>query len=213
MTKAIDSGIIRIEGDTIHVSSIKLVQAGALLAKEGVPLEKLLKIVDDLRAESERIAGGLMELTTALHLRSLCKTHCPPPEEVPRLAELIWRLRPMVLQIVDAEVARAMNWHRTRIWAKNFQDHRADANQRLMEGNMLVSTTENVAGQQNEANTGSGVRACVRSRGLGGNIVASLRTIVGGEIHEIHPASGRNPQTGARPHGAQCEPDGAPMPW
>ena len=32
----------------------------------------------------------------------------PPAEEAPRLAALIWRLRPMVMQAVDSEVARAM---------------------------------------------------------------------------------------------------------
>lgn len=108
MEKAVETGIVRIEGDTIHVSSIKLVQAGALLAKEGVPLEELLGIVADLRANSERIAGELMALVTKYVFDRYGRGSLPPPEEVPRLAELIWRLRPMVLQIVDAEVARAM---------------------------------------------------------------------------------------------------------
>ncbi len=108
LAKAIDSGIIRIEGDMVHASSIKLVQAGALLAKEGVPLDELLQIVAELRAESERIAGDLMALTTKYVFDRYGKDALPPPEEVPRLAELIWQLRPMVLQIVDAEVAHAM---------------------------------------------------------------------------------------------------------
>lgn len=108
MAKAIDTGIVRLEGDAFRVSSIKLVQAGALLAKEGVPLEELLEIVAQIRADSERIAGELMALTTKHIFDRYGKDALPPPEEVPRLAELIWRLRPMVLQIVDAEVARAM---------------------------------------------------------------------------------------------------------
>ncbi|HEY4125121.1 MAG TPA: MerR family transcriptional regulator [Rhizomicrobium sp.] len=108
LAKAIDTGIVRIEGETVHVSSMKLVQAGVLLAKEGVPLEELLQIVAELRAESERIAGDLMALTTKYMFDRYGKDALPPPEEVPRLAELIWQLRPMVLQIVDAEVAHAM---------------------------------------------------------------------------------------------------------
>jgi uncharacterized protein YbjQ (UPF0145 family) len=49
---------------------------------------------------------------------------------------------------------------------------------------MLVSTAENVAGHRTVETLGQVFGLVVRSRGLGGNIVASLRTIVGGEIHE-----------------------------
>ncbi|HTO40928.1 MAG TPA: MerR family transcriptional regulator [Rhizomicrobium sp.] len=108
MARAIETGVVRMQGDAVHVSSIKLVQAGALLAAEGVPLEELLVIVAELRAESERIAGELMVLTTKYIFDRYGKDALPPASEVPRLAELIWRLRPMVLQIVDAEVARAL---------------------------------------------------------------------------------------------------------
>jgi uncharacterized protein YbjQ (UPF0145 family) len=49
---------------------------------------------------------------------------------------------------------------------------------------MLVSTTEKVAGYRTAKVLGQCFGVVVRSRGLGGNIMASLRTIVGGEIHE-----------------------------
>jgi uncharacterized protein YbjQ (UPF0145 family) len=49
---------------------------------------------------------------------------------------------------------------------------------------MLVSTTENVAGHRTVTTLGQVFGVVVRSRGLGGNIMAGLRTIVGGEIHE-----------------------------
>ena len=49
---------------------------------------------------------------------------------------------------------------------------------------MLVATTENVAGHRTTATLGQVFGVVVRSRGLGGNIMAGLRTIVGGEIHE-----------------------------
>lgn len=49
---------------------------------------------------------------------------------------------------------------------------------------MLVSTTENVAGHRTVETLGQVFGLVVRSRGLGGNIIASLRTIAGGEIHE-----------------------------
>src|SRR5476649_473933 len=49
---------------------------------------------------------------------------------------------------------------------------------------MLVVTTERVAGYRASRTLGQVFGVVVRSRGLGGNIMASLRSIVGGEIHE-----------------------------
>ncbi len=49
---------------------------------------------------------------------------------------------------------------------------------------MIVTTTENVPGFVRSKTLGQVFGVVVRSRGLGGNIVASLRSIVGGEIHE-----------------------------
>jgi uncharacterized protein YbjQ (UPF0145 family) len=49
---------------------------------------------------------------------------------------------------------------------------------------MIVTTTERVAGYHAKQTLGQVFGVVVRSRGLGGNIIASLRSIVGGEIHE-----------------------------
>jgi len=49
---------------------------------------------------------------------------------------------------------------------------------------MIVVTTEEIAGYQVEETLGQVFGLVVRSRGLGGNIMAGLRSIVGGEIKE-----------------------------
>jgi uncharacterized protein YbjQ (UPF0145 family) len=49
---------------------------------------------------------------------------------------------------------------------------------------MLVATTETVAGHRVRQTLGQCFGVTVRSRGLGGNIMAGLRSIVGGEIIE-----------------------------
>ena len=49
---------------------------------------------------------------------------------------------------------------------------------------MLIATTERVAGQRVKQTLGQVFGVVVRSRGLGGNILAGLRSIAGGEIHE-----------------------------
>jgi uncharacterized protein YbjQ (UPF0145 family) len=48
----------------------------------------------------------------------------------------------------------------------------------------IVATTENVAGHRTVQTLGQCFGVVVRSRGLGGNVMAGLRSIVGGEIHE-----------------------------
>jgi uncharacterized protein YbjQ (UPF0145 family) len=49
---------------------------------------------------------------------------------------------------------------------------------------MIVTTTENVAGQRAVEALGQVFGVVVRSRSIGGNIAAALRSIAGGEITE-----------------------------
>ena len=49
---------------------------------------------------------------------------------------------------------------------------------------MLVATTENIAGHRIIETKGQCFGVVVRSRGLGGNIMAGLRSLAGGEITE-----------------------------
>jgi uncharacterized protein YbjQ (UPF0145 family) len=49
---------------------------------------------------------------------------------------------------------------------------------------MLVATTENVAGHRVVETKGQCFGVVVRSRGIGGNIMAGLRSLIGGEITE-----------------------------
>ena len=49
---------------------------------------------------------------------------------------------------------------------------------------MLIVTTETVPGYRVTEVKGQCFGVVVRSRGLGGNLMAGLRSIVGGEIHE-----------------------------
>src|SRR3981189_2561570 len=49
---------------------------------------------------------------------------------------------------------------------------------------VLVTTTERPAGYEVKQALGQVFGVVVRSRGLGGNIMAGLRSLAGGEIHE-----------------------------
>jgi uncharacterized protein YbjQ (UPF0145 family) len=54
----------------------------------------------------------------------------------------------------------------------------------VMRSTMLVVTTENIAGHRIRETKGQVFGVVVRSRGLGGNIMAGLRSLGGGEIIE-----------------------------
>ena len=49
---------------------------------------------------------------------------------------------------------------------------------------MLIATTERVAGHEVQETLGEVFGIAVRSRGLVGNLLAGLKTIIGGEIHQ-----------------------------
>lgn len=49
---------------------------------------------------------------------------------------------------------------------------------------MIIATTETIAGHRVANTLGQVFGVVVRSRGAAGNIIAGLRSIVGGEIHE-----------------------------
>lgn len=53
-----------------------------------------------------------------------------------------------------------------------------------MESDIIVVSTPYVPGNKIVKNCGFTWGLIVRSRGIGGNVVAGLRTILGGEIHE-----------------------------
>ncbi len=54
----------------------------------------------------------------------------------------------------------------------------------MAKNDFIIVTSNYVPGFEVTKSLGDCVGVIVRSRGIGGNILASLRTIVGGEIHE-----------------------------
>jgi DNA-binding transcriptional MerR regulator len=108
MAMAVQLDVIRPVEDGFIVPSMKLLNVAATLLKEGVPLHDLLVMTAELRRRTEEIADGMVALVMRHVFDRYGKDSLPPAEEAPRLAALIWRLRPMVLQAVDSEAARAM---------------------------------------------------------------------------------------------------------
>lgn len=107
LTQARALGIIELEGTRVRVPSKRMLFAAKELVDAGIPLADMLDIVRMLRGNVERVSNEMVLLIVKYVFDPLGKEF-PPPKEIPRLAELIWRLRPLVNMAVNAEVARAM---------------------------------------------------------------------------------------------------------
>jgi DNA-binding transcriptional MerR regulator len=110
LAEAVKLGFIEPDGERFLVPSPRLLHAGAELFAAGIPLDAIMGVARQLRRDVDRIASKFVTLT-ATHLFDPYGDELPPPEDVPRLAELVQRLRPLAQMAVDAELARAMERH------------------------------------------------------------------------------------------------------
>ncbi len=108
LKRAIDLDLMKPEGNMVTVRSMRTLRAGAELVATGIPLEELLDIVRMLRGNVERVANELVRLVGEHVLSNYETEELPPKEEFPKLADLVWRMRPLAEMAVHAELARAM---------------------------------------------------------------------------------------------------------
>ena len=106
--QAAELDLMRPEGSMMRVRSMRTLRAGAELVATGIPLEELLDIVRMLRGNVERVANALVRLVGDHVLANYETEELPPTEDFPKLADLVWRLRPLAEMAVHAELARAM---------------------------------------------------------------------------------------------------------
>lgn len=110
INKALALDLVRFDDDqsNIQVRSMRTMKAGAELVETGIPFDELLDIIKMLRGNVERVANELVKLVSTHVLSGYEEDVMPPSEDLPKLAELIWRLRPLAEMAVHAELARAM---------------------------------------------------------------------------------------------------------
>ncbi len=108
LRRVTELGILQADGLRFRAPRPRLVHAAAQLVALGIPLSALLDILRMLRGNVERVANELVQLALRYVLTQHLKDGLPKAGEVPKIAELIWKLRPIADVAVDAEVARAM---------------------------------------------------------------------------------------------------------
>lgn len=108
LRRVTELGILQPDGLRFRAPRPRLVHAAAQLVAMGIPLSALLDILRMLRGNVERVANELVQLALRYVLTPHLRDGLPKAGEVPKIAELIWKLRPIADVAVDAEVARAM---------------------------------------------------------------------------------------------------------
>ena len=104
--RVLELGLVERDGLRFRVPSPKIMRVGAEIVKMGIPLRELLDIIAGLRRNVERVADELLQIA----VKSIDRygDGLPPAEDVPRLAEMIGRLRPLADRAIESEVSRAM---------------------------------------------------------------------------------------------------------
>ncbi|WP_420802469.1 MerR family transcriptional regulator [Streptomyces taklimakanensis] len=126
LAAALDLGYIAVDGDEVVHVSHRLLDASTALVREGIPLAAVLDAGRVVREHADAIA----DLFTSL-VRARLFTDVPTlsPADLRRLNEVMDRLRPLAKQVVDAELALAMD-RRVRAEVENWsrpRDGAADA--------------------------------------------------------------------------------------
>lgn len=105
VARAVEVGFLEPEGDGFRVASPRELQAAVELVAAGVPLDAVLGLGAELRNRIDEVAASFVDLVSTHVFDAVGELS---EADVPRLAELVRRLRPLAQTVVDAELARAM---------------------------------------------------------------------------------------------------------
>ncbi len=106
--RTIELGLIEPDGDKFRVPSPRLLHVGAELVAAGIPLDSVLDIAAEIRADCDVIAGRFVNLVQENVFDRLERQPSPDGAEVAEIAAVVRRMRPLVKMVVDPFIARAM---------------------------------------------------------------------------------------------------------
>lgn len=111
LLKAIEVGVVEIEGERLRVRSPRILQAARQLHEIGVPLSDLLKQMEEVHEAVDRLTGSLVNMVAELLFKPYRGDKLPSPEDIAHIAEIIESLRPLAEVVVNAEMARGLKRH------------------------------------------------------------------------------------------------------
>ncbi len=95
------------DGDGLIVPSPALLEAGARLAADGVPIAVVMEVAADIRAVTEKLADRFVSLFLEHVWQPFVKAGMPA-DDLPRITEALARQRPLATEAVVAALAHAL---------------------------------------------------------------------------------------------------------
>lgn len=108
LNKANQLGVFTHDGVNVRVSSMSLLEVGERLTATGIPLLKLLNILERTQKNVQQVANDFVSLVTTHVLEPYDQGELPPKEAFPELSQLVWELRPLAQKAVSVELSKAM---------------------------------------------------------------------------------------------------------
>lgn len=111
LTRALKVGMFEIEGDRIKVPSPRILQAGIELFQAGIPLSALLREIEVLREDTDRLTRSFVQLIANHLIEPISPKSLPSPDQITHIGQVIERLRPLAESVVNAEMAKGLRRH------------------------------------------------------------------------------------------------------
>ncbi|PAU61517.1 MerR family transcriptional regulator [Pseudomonas indica] len=108
MEQALALGLLEFAGDRLRVPSPRLFAAGLQLFRAGLPLPVLLVQLGEIRGHVEQVSAGIVRMIVGQLVNPLLSASLPHVDELERLSDQLLQLRPLVEQVVEAELARGL---------------------------------------------------------------------------------------------------------
>jgi DNA-binding transcriptional MerR regulator len=105
---ALELGLVERTRTGYRVPSPRTLHAGIALIAAGVPWRAAFAVLRTIRSDLEHLATRLLDLVVEYLLGGRAAKKLPKSAELSRLANELWRLRPLAEQVVNAELARAL---------------------------------------------------------------------------------------------------------
>jgi DNA-binding transcriptional MerR regulator len=122
LRKAMEVGLFEVDGDRLRIPSPRLLNAGLELYNAGIPLLPMLRELEVVRADVDRLTRSFVQLVVNHLVEPITVDQLPRPEEIARLGEIIQRLRPLAETVTNAEMARGIRKHANAFLGSKFRE-------------------------------------------------------------------------------------------
>lgn len=101
-------GLLQFAGDHLRVPSPRLFAAGVELYRAGIPLPALLDELESIQRHVEQVSTGIVQMIVGHLVNPLLQSSLPRADQLEGLSAQLLQLRPLVEQVVEAELARGL---------------------------------------------------------------------------------------------------------